>query len=109
MAVEFQSFSTQGICESRRQLHTPSSFARSSLLYVQEVGTLRSIRSHLSKRSHLDSFLFYMCCTEALALFPRLHIRCMKKAPKTALYAKETKKEPESFRIPAFSGRGDRI
>ena len=60
MAVEFQSFSTQGICESRRQLHTPSSFARSSLLYVQEVGTLRSIRSHLSKRSHLDSFLFIL-------------------------------------------------
>ena len=60
MAVEFQSFSTQGICESRRQLHTPSSFARASLLYVQEVGTLRSIRSHLSKRSHLDSFLFIL-------------------------------------------------
>ena len=60
MAVEFQSFSTQGICESRRQLHTPSSFARSSLLYVQEVGSLRSIRSHLSQRSHLDSYLFIL-------------------------------------------------
>ena len=31
-------------------------------------------------------------------------IRCMKKAPKTALCAKETKKEPETFRFPAFSG-----
>ncbi len=60
MAVEFQSFSTSGICESRRQLHTPSSFARSSLLYVQEVGTLKSIRSHLCKREHLDSFLFVL-------------------------------------------------
>ena len=37
-----------------------------------------------------------------MALFPRLHIRCMKKAPKTALCAKETKKEPETFRFPAF-------
>ena len=45
----------------------------------------------------------------SLALFSRLHIRCMKKAPKTALCTKETKKEPESFRIPVFSGRGDRI
>jgi len=33
----------------------------------------------------------------------------MKKAPKMALCAKETKKEPETFRFPAFSGRGDRI
>ena len=46
---------------------------------------------------------------EKLALSLRLHIRCMKKAPKTALCAKETKKEPETFRFPAFSGRGDRI
>ena len=38
----------------------------------------------------------------SLALFPRLHIRCMKKAPKTALYEKETKKEPEIFRFPVF-------
>ena len=38
----------------------PSSFARSSLLYVQEVGSLRSIRSHLSQRSHLDSYLFIL-------------------------------------------------
>jgi len=33
----------------------------------------------------------------------------MKKAPKTVLCAKETKKEPETSRFPAFSGRGDRI
>lgn len=60
MAVEFQSFPTQGICESRRQLHTPGSFARSSLFYVQEVGTLRSIQSHLCQREGLDSFLFIL-------------------------------------------------
>ena len=47
--------------------------------------------------------------TVSLALFPRLHIRCMKKAPKTALCAKETKKEPETFRFPAFSGRSGGI
>ncbi len=34
-----------------------------------------------------------------MALFPRLHIRCMKKAPKTALCAKETKNQkPFGFR-----------
>ena len=33
----------------------------------------------------------------SLALFPRLHIRCMKKAPKTALCAKETKKNRKPF------------
>lgn len=60
MAVEFQSFSSKGICESRRQLHTPSAFARSALFYVQEVGTLKSIRSHLCKREHLESFLFIL-------------------------------------------------
>lgn len=60
MAVEFQSFSSNGICESRRQLHTPSSFARSSLFYVQEVGTLKSIQSHLCRRENLDSFLFIL-------------------------------------------------
>ena len=37
----------------------------------------------------------------SLALSPRLHIRCMKKAPTTALCAKETKKEPEILRFPA--------
>ena len=60
MAAEFQSFSSVGICESRRCLHTPSPFARSSLFYVQEVGMLKSIRSHLCKRNGLDSFLFVM-------------------------------------------------
>lgn len=70
MAVEFQSFSSQGICESRRQLHTPSPFARASLLYVQEVGTLKSIRSHLCQREHLDSFLFI------LVLSGKGRIRC---------------------------------
>ncbi len=60
MAVEFQSFSSSGVCESRRQLHTPSPFARNALFYVQEVGTLQSIRSHLCSRKELDSFLFIL-------------------------------------------------
>lgn len=60
MAVEFQSFSSSGVCESRRQLHTPSAFARSTLFYVQEAGTLQSIQSHLCSRKGLDSFLFIL-------------------------------------------------
>ena len=60
MTVEFQSFSSRGVCESRRRLHTPSAFARRSLFYVQEVGTLKSIKSHLCRRDGLDSFLFIL-------------------------------------------------
>lgn len=60
MAAEFQSFSSVGICESRRRMHTPSPFARSCLFYVQEVGILKSIQSHLCKRDGLDSFLFVL-------------------------------------------------
>lgn len=60
MTVEFQSFSSRGVCESKRRLHTPSAFARRSLFYVQEVGTLKSIKSHLCRRDGLDSFLFIL-------------------------------------------------
>ena len=38
----------------------------------------------------------------SLALFPRLHIRCMKKAPKTALCAKETKKRTGDLSVSGF-------
>ena len=55
-----------------------------------------------AKTQHIDTY-------GPLVHLERLHIRCMKKAPKTALCANWIKKEPESFRIPAFSGRGDRI
>ena len=38
-------FSTSGITDSVRMLHTPGEFARKNLLYVQEVGRLKSLLS----------------------------------------------------------------
>ena len=43
---------------SSRILYTPSTFARTSLLYLQEIGTLTAVRDHVSKRNGLRSFLF---------------------------------------------------
>lgn len=44
---------------SDRLLYTPSEFARSNLLYLQEIGNLQALKSHVSKRRNLDSFLFF--------------------------------------------------
>lgn len=41
-----------------RIIYTPSSFARSSLLHLQEVGTLQALKPHISSRSNLQSYLF---------------------------------------------------
>ncbi len=51
-------FTTTGITDSKRILHTPGEFAKSNLLYVQEVGKLKSLQPHKSQREKLDSFLF---------------------------------------------------
>ena len=51
-------FSTEGIAESDRSIHTPGTFAKQNLLYVQEVGRLQSLRPHKCIRENLDSWLF---------------------------------------------------
>lgn len=51
-------FSNGGMTQSDRCLHTPGSFARENLLYVQEVGKLRSLKPHRCVRENLESFLF---------------------------------------------------
>ena len=51
-------FSNQGITSSTRYIHTPGDFASANLLYVQEVGTLKSLRPHKSSREGLESILF---------------------------------------------------
>lgn len=51
-------FSATGVTDSTRALHTPGDFAKKNLLYVQEVGKLRSLQPHKSQRENLDSFLF---------------------------------------------------
>lgn len=54
------SYETQNITSSNRILHTPSDFARKNLNYIQEVGKLKSLQPHVSSRSELDSFLFFI-------------------------------------------------
>lgn len=46
--------------DSQRILYTPSAFARSCLMHLQEVGTLRALSPHTSQRSDLASYLFFV-------------------------------------------------
>lgn len=45
---------------SSRILYTPSAFARTSLLHLQEVGSLQAIHKHTSTRTNLTSFLCFV-------------------------------------------------
>ena len=56
---EFFTNNQTSIVASNRILYTPSSFARSSLLHLQEIGELEARRAHTSSRSGLQSFLFF--------------------------------------------------
>ncbi len=51
-------FSSHGVTESTRFIHTPGEFALNNLLYVQEAGSLKSLRPHKSTREGLESVLF---------------------------------------------------
>lgn len=51
-------FATEGMTSSDRSLHTPGNFARQNLLYVQEVGRLKSLKPHRCVRENLESYLF---------------------------------------------------
>lgn len=53
-------FSNSSSVDSSRILYTPSSFARTSLLHLQEIGTLTALKPHTSRRSNLSSYLFFM-------------------------------------------------
>ena len=47
--------------QSTRFLYTASLFARTSLLYLQEIGQLTALKAHTSKRTGLASYLcFYV-------------------------------------------------
>lgn len=51
-------FTAEGMTSSNRSLHTPGDFARRNLLYVQEVGRLKSLQPHKCIREKLESYLF---------------------------------------------------
>ena len=46
------------IVESNRIIYTPSSFAKTSLFHIQEIGNLQAKKAHISRHTNLDSFLF---------------------------------------------------
>ena len=52
-------FTTASIVSSNRVLYTPSAFARTSLLHLQEIGELQALAPHTSSRSNLQSYLFF--------------------------------------------------
>lgn len=52
-------FSSEGVTKSDRMLHTPGTFAKNHLLYVQEVGKLESLVPHVCRRENLDSYLIF--------------------------------------------------
>ena len=52
-------FTTASIVSSNRVLYTTSSFARASLLHLQEIGELQALAPHTSKRDGLQSYLFF--------------------------------------------------
>ena len=54
----FEKYAPSELTDSYRILSTPSSFAKDALFYIQEIGKLKSLKSHTSKRESLDSFLF---------------------------------------------------
>lgn len=51
---------TNDSVSSSRVIYTPSPFARTSLLYLQEVGSLRAVRPHVGGRTSLQSYLFFI-------------------------------------------------
>ena len=53
-------FTASPSVQSSRILYTPSPFARTSLLHLQEVGSLTAIKPHTSKREKLQSYLCFM-------------------------------------------------
>ncbi len=59
MQVFLPSASSDSV-SSHRILYTPSDFARSSLMHLQETGSLQALKEHTSRREGLQSFLFIM-------------------------------------------------
>lgn len=56
---------------SSRILYTPSTFARTSLLHLQEIGELHAQKPHTSQRSDLQSHLFLIVIQGSGTLFYR--------------------------------------
>lgn len=55
-----EDFLTKQSVDSKRILYTPSNFAKSFLIYLQETGRLQAIAPHSSNRDGLQSFLCFI-------------------------------------------------
>lgn len=53
-------FLPKNTVKSKRIIYTPSQFARTNLIHLQEVGTLEALKAHNSIRDNLNSFLFFI-------------------------------------------------
>lgn len=51
---------TGNLVQSNRILYTPSVFAKSTLIYLQETGELTALKPHVSRREQLNSYLFFV-------------------------------------------------
>lgn len=60
MPFLFDSTGGSNSTQSERVLHTPGAFARETLLYVQETGSLVSLTPHLCRRENQKSYLFVL-------------------------------------------------
>jgi AraC-like DNA-binding protein len=56
----FEAYKPEELVLTRRIINTPSDFARKCLFYVQETGYLKCLKSHLSQRTNLNSYLFFI-------------------------------------------------
>lgn len=56
------------IIEGSRILYTASAFAKGSLIYLQEIGYLRARKPHVSSRTYLPSYLFFIILSGSGAL-----------------------------------------
>lgn len=55
-----ESFFQGTFVESNRIIYTPSSFAKSNLLHLQEAGELQALKPHTNSRHGLVSYLFFL-------------------------------------------------
>jgi AraC-like DNA-binding protein len=56
----FEKYKTSEVTNTRSVINTPSAFTRENFFYIQEAGYLKSLKSHLSRRSGLKSYLLFM-------------------------------------------------
>ena len=47
------------LVDTSRILYTPSNFAKTCLIHLQEIGSLKAQKTHICKRENLASFLFF--------------------------------------------------